>query len=66
MEQNILEKNAEQSPLFHGTGVGLWLVKSSIARSSGTITVTENTPLEISSGSPFNNDVGAPYSILKL
>jgi len=43
-EQNILEGNAEQTAVSHGTGIGLWLVKLVITRSGGTITVNENTP----------------------
>lgn len=44
MEQNILEENAERTPVYHGGGLGLWLVKLIINRWGGTITVKENTP----------------------
>lgn len=44
VEQNIFEENAERTPVYHGSGLGLWLVKLIITRSGGTITVTEDTP----------------------
>ncbi|QAU14528.1 PAS domain S-box protein (plasmid) [Halorubrum sp. BOL3-1] len=44
IEQNVLDEKAEQTPVYHGTGLGLWLVKLITTRSGGTITVNENTP----------------------
>ncbi|WP_338741061.1 PAS domain-containing protein [Haloplanus salilacus] len=44
MERDILVDQAEQTPLYHGSGLGLWLVKLLTARSGGTITVEENSP----------------------
>jgi len=44
MERDVLVGEAEQTPLYHGSGLGLWLVKLITARSGGTITVEENSP----------------------
>ncbi|AUX09055.1 PAS/PAC sensor signal transduction histidine kinase [Halalkaliarchaeum desulfuricum] len=44
MEQNILEENVRQTSVYHGGGLGLWLVKLITTRSGGTITVHENIP----------------------
>ena len=44
IEQNVLNERAEQTPVYHGTGLGLWLAKLITTRSGGTITVNENTP----------------------
>jgi signal transduction histidine kinase len=44
MERDLLADQAEQTPLYHGSGLGLWLVKLITARSGGTITVEENSP----------------------
>ncbi|WP_280537393.1 PAS domain-containing protein [Halopenitus sp. POP-27] len=44
VEQNIFEENAEQTPVYHRSGLGLWLVKLIITRSGGTTTINENTP----------------------
>lgn len=45
MERNLLVDEAEQTPLYHGSGLGLWLVKLIITRSDGIITVEENSPV---------------------
>ncbi|MFB6124226.1 MAG: PAS domain-containing protein, partial [Haloferacaceae archaeon] len=44
MERNVLVSETEQTPLYHGSGLGLWLVNLIITRSNGTITVAENAP----------------------
>ena len=44
MERNVLVSETEQTPLYHGSGLGLWLVNLVITRSNGTITVAENAP----------------------
>jgi PAS domain S-box-containing protein len=44
MERNVLANELEQTPLYHGSGLGLWLVNLVIARSGGTISVDENSP----------------------
>jgi PAS domain S-box-containing protein len=44
MERGLLAGEQEQTPLYHGSGLGLWLVKLITARSGGTITVAENSP----------------------
>jgi signal transduction histidine kinase len=45
MEQQLLVGEAKQSPLYHGDGLGLWLVKLIVTRASGSISVTENSPV---------------------
>ncbi|SEW34860.1 PAS domain S-box-containing protein [Halobacterium jilantaiense] len=42
MEQQLLTGESAQTPLSHGSGLGLWLVKLIIARSNGTILVSGN------------------------
>ena len=44
-ERALLVDEAEQTPLDHGSGLGLWLVKLIIARADGTITIEENSPV---------------------
>ena len=44
MERNILVGETKQTPLYHGDGLGLWLVKLIVARSDGSITLAENSP----------------------
>ena len=41
MERDILVRNEERTPLYHGSGLGLWLVKIMVSRSGGTITFDE-------------------------
>ena len=44
MERNVLMGETEQTPLYHGSGLGLWLVNLIITQSNGIITVAENSP----------------------
>jgi PAS domain S-box-containing protein len=44
MERRILVGGAEIDPLFHGSGLGLWLVYWIVTRSDGTLTFHENEP----------------------
>jgi PAS domain S-box-containing protein len=44
MEWGILSNQDRQTPLYHGSGLGLWLVGLIVSRSGGTIDFAENTP----------------------
>jgi signal transduction histidine kinase len=44
MEREVLIKPHERSPLYHGSGLGLWLVKLIVKEAGGNITISENTP----------------------
>jgi PAS domain S-box-containing protein len=44
VERAILEEDVKQTPLYHGSGLGLWFVKLLTTRSGGTIAVGENDP----------------------
>jgi PAS domain S-box-containing protein len=44
MERDVLLGTEEQRPLYHGSGLGLWLVRSIVSRSDGSITFEENSP----------------------
>jgi PAS domain S-box-containing protein len=44
VERKLLTDEAVETPLQHGSGLGLWFVKLITARSGGTITVAENSP----------------------
>ncbi|MFW5903158.1 MAG: PAS domain S-box protein [Halolamina sp.] len=43
-EREILTGTEGETPLFHGSGLGLWLVKHVVRRSNGTLHVSENDP----------------------
>lgn len=43
MERNVLVKPQERTPLYHGGGLGLWLVKLIVSRSNGKITFEESS-----------------------
>lgn len=43
-EQAILRGEGEGGPLYHGSGMGLWLVNWVISRSDGIVTCDQNTP----------------------
>ena len=46
MEQSILldSEPEDQTELYHGSGLGLWLVRLIVTRSNGSISVAENSP----------------------
>jgi len=44
MERQILVQGRQIDPLFHGSGLGLWLVYWIVTRSAGTLTFHENEP----------------------
>jgi PAS domain S-box-containing protein len=44
MERDVLVEQGEQTPLYHGTGLGLWFVSLVVSRSGGTIAFAENDP----------------------
>ncbi|WP_181693467.1 PAS domain-containing sensor histidine kinase [Natronomonas sp. LN261] len=44
MEQRIITEDAEIEPLYHGTGLGLWLVKMIVENSGGSLAFNENEP----------------------
>lgn len=44
MERDVLIEPRERTPLYHGSGLGLWFVKLIIFRSNGEITFAENEP----------------------
>ena len=44
MERNILMGETKQTPLYHGSGLGLWLVKLIVTRSDGSVSIAENSP----------------------
>jgi signal transduction histidine kinase len=41
MERNILKKDQEMNPLFHGSGLGLWFVKIVADQNNGEVRVIE-------------------------
>ncbi|MFA9516044.1 PAS domain-containing sensor histidine kinase [Halopenitus sp. H-Gu1] len=44
MEQQVVAGEEEIEPLYHGSGLGLWLVSWIVRRSSGTLSFGENEP----------------------
>ncbi|QSG04543.1 PAS domain S-box protein [Halapricum desulfuricans] len=44
IERELLRGDVDETPLFHGAGVGLFLVRQLVVRSGGTIAVTDNEP----------------------
>lgn len=44
MERAVLLGTGEESPLYHGSGLGLWLVNLIVTRSGGTVGYSENDP----------------------
>ncbi|MFB6179256.1 MAG: sensor histidine kinase [Halorientalis sp.] len=44
MEQRVLTGEQEIEPLYHGSGLGLWLVNEIVSRSGGTLSFDEHDP----------------------
>ncbi|WP_256289775.1 MASE3 domain-containing protein [Halobellus inordinatus] len=44
MERDVLRKDKEIGPLYHGSGIGLWLVNLVVQQSDGVLTFEENEP----------------------
>jgi PAS domain S-box-containing protein len=44
MEREIITDDAEMTPLYHGSGLGLWLVKLIVQQSGGSLAFDENEP----------------------
>lgn len=44
MEQKVLKREANIGPLYHGSGMGLWLVNLIVQRSDGVLEFDENEP----------------------
>ncbi|UWG46761.1 REC domain [Halanaeroarchaeum sp. HSR-CO] len=44
MDQNILRIDQDIEPLYHGSGLGLWLVKLIVDRADGALTFDEKDP----------------------
>lgn len=44
MEQQVLTGEREIEPLYHGSGIGLWLVHLIVTHSDGTLEFAENDP----------------------
>lgn len=43
-EVNVLMYEYEVKPLYHGSGLGLWLVNWIVRQSGGTLTFEQNEP----------------------
>lgn len=44
MEQKLITDEADITPLYHGSGLGLWLVKIIVEKSGGSLAIDENEP----------------------
>jgi len=44
MDQQILLEGKETDQLYHGSGLGLWLVYLIVEESGGNVTISENEP----------------------
>jgi len=41
MERDVIQNPENRNPLYHGSGLGLWLVKLIVSRSGGTVQFVE-------------------------
>lgn len=44
MERDMLLEDGHRTPLYHGSGLGLWLVKLIVTQSGGSVAFAENSP----------------------
>lgn len=44
MERDLAADEIDPTPLYHGSGLGLWLVKKIVSRSQGSISIEDNNP----------------------
>jgi K+-sensing histidine kinase KdpD len=44
MERRVLTDEAEMGALYHGSGMGLWLIAMIVQQSDGTLSFAENEP----------------------
>lgn len=44
MDRDVLEQGTETDELFHGSGLGLWLVYWTVRRSGGAVSVSDSEP----------------------
>jgi PAS domain S-box-containing protein len=44
MERKIIVSEVKETPVYHGSGLGLWFVKLVVSQSGGTITFEKNSP----------------------
>jgi signal transduction histidine kinase len=44
MERRFFTGEAAETPLYHGSGLGLWLVRLVVTRANGTTAVSDNEP----------------------
>lgn len=45
MEREIIVGEVKETPVYHGSGLGLWFVKLVVSQSGGTITFEKNSPV---------------------
>ena len=45
MERKIIVGEVKQTPVYHGSGLGLWFVKLLVSQSGGTVTFEKNSPV---------------------
>jgi PAS domain S-box-containing protein len=44
MEREIIVSEVKETPVYHGSGLGLWFVKLVVSQSGGTVTFEKNPP----------------------
>ena len=44
MEREIIVGEVKETPVYHGSGLGLWFVKLVVSQSGGTVTFEKNSP----------------------